>query len=433
MSRWLVSRVRLAAGCLAVVAIAAAAQAVPAAASAATGHNPRGRLLGAAQATRSGSLQARLHAASASPMTYHGGPVVHDGHVYAIFWEPPGYTFPSGYKAAIARYFTDAAADSGKRTNVYSVNRQYSDATGPALYKVAFAGSYTDTGALPVSGCTNPQTAVCLTDDELTAELGRFVWLSGLPTGLTRQYFIFTPPGVGSCFDGSSDPCVYADYCAYHSFFSTSAGVVLYAVHPYVTGVGTCDVGESPTGTGADAVLNVVSHEHNEIITDPTGTGWFDADGDENGDKCAWTFGGLQGPLGQRFNQVVGGSDYLLQLEWSNSRAGCAANAYNLPPSAFFVQTGKRVARKPVHFDASAASDRDGRIASYAWRFGDGSKAFGKLAAHTYAHAGTYRVRLTVIDDEGYSATRGLDVQVAPQPRHRRKRTSTPRTAQAGY
>src|SRR5256885_14414845 len=186
MSRGLVSRVRLAAGCLALVAVAAGAQAVPAAAAGAAGHNPRGRLLGAAQAKPSRSHAARLHAASASPLTYHGGPVVHDGHVYAIFWEPPGYSFPTGYKAAVARYFTDVAADSGKRTNVYSVNRQYGDSGGPALYRVAFAGTYTDTGGLPANGCTNPQTSVCLTDDELTAELGRFVWLSGLPTGLTR-------------------------------------------------------------------------------------------------------------------------------------------------------------------------------------------------------------------------------------------------------
>ena len=40
-----------------------------------------------------------------------------------------------------------------------------------------------------------------------------------------------------------------------------------------------------------DHELNVISHEHNETITDPTGAGWFDTNGaGENGDKCnAWT------------------------------------------------------------------------------------------------------------------------------------------------
>jgi hypothetical protein len=413
MSRGLVSRVRLAAGCLAAAAIVAAGAPLPAAAGGAVGHNPHGRLLGAAEATGSTPLRARPLAAPVSQLTYHHGPVVHDGHVYAIFWEPPGYSFPSSYRAAVDKYFTDVASDSGKRTNVYSVNQQYGDGTGPALYSVAFAGSYTDTGALPPNGCANPQTAICLSDDELTTELGSFLSAHGLPTGLTRQYFIFTPPGVGSCFDGTSDPCAFQDYCAYHSFFTTS-GTILYAVHPYVTGVPSCDVHQSPTGTSADPVLNVVSHEHNEIITDPTGTGWFDAAGEENGDKCAWTFGAAQGPSGAAFNQVIFGSNYLLQLEWSNTRGGCAAASENKAPVAIFAQTGKRVARNKLLFDASAAKDTDGRIASYAWSFGDGVKGSGRLAVHAYARAGTYRARLTVTDDEGATATRTLDVKVAP-------------------
>jgi hypothetical protein len=412
------SRSRLAIGCLAAIAAGVGIGATPAAQG-----NPRGRFLGAVPARSAAPLRARPLAAPVTQLTYHGGPVVHDGHVYAIFWEPPGYAFPSGYRAAVAKYFTDVAADSGKRTNVYSVNRQYGDAAGPAAYKVAFEGSYTDTHAVPANGCANPMTQVCLTDDQLSAELGSFVSVSGLPTGLTRQYFLFTPPGVGSCFDGSSDPCAYQDYCAYHSSFRPSAPV-LYAVHPYVTGVPSCDVGESPTGTGADAVLNVVSHEHNEIITDPTGGGWFDAGGEENGDKCAWTFGPTQGPPGGLFNQVVAGSAYLLQFEWSNLHRGCVPNLLNQRPAAFFVQRGRRVARSALRFDATPASDSDGRIVSYAWAFGDGARARGKLAAHAYARAGTYRVRLTVTDDEGYAGTRSLDVQVGAPVRPRERTRS---------
>jgi PKD domain len=417
MSGRLVSRVRLAAGSLAAIAIAAAAAPLPAVAGDGVSHNPRGRFLGAAPARSTGKVRARPLAAPVSQLTYHGGPVVHDGHVYAIFWEPPGYSFPANYRAAVASYFTDVAADSGKRTNVYSVNRQYGDATGPAAYRVAFEGSYTDTSPLPPNGCTNPHTSVCLNDDQLRRELNYFLSDSGLPRGLTRQYFVFTPPGVGSCFEASSDPCAYQSYCAYHSSFAT-LGAVLYAVHPYVTGVPTCDVGESPTGTGADAVLNVVSHEHNEIITDPTGSGWFDATGDENGDKCAWTFGALQGSAGGVFNQVIAGEAYLLQYEWSNLHAGCVGSAPNRPPSAFITQKRRRVAKNRLRFEASA-SDVDGRIASYAWRFGDGTRVAGKVAFHTYARAGTYRVKLTVTDDERFAAVRSLTVKVAPKKKRK--------------
>jgi PKD domain-containing protein len=419
MSGGTIDRVRVLAGCLAAAAVLATAAPLPAAGDTAR-HNPHGRLLGAAHARGKGTLRARPLAAPIGQLVYHGGPVVHDGHVYAIFWEPPGYSFPAGYRTAIAKYFADVAADSGKRTNVYSVNRQYGDAAGPAAYRVAFEGSYTDTHAPPANGCANPQTSVCLNDDQLALELRSFVAAAGLPTGLARQYFLFTPPGVGSCFDASSDPCAFTDYCAYHSYTGAS-GTILYAVHPYVTAVPSCDVGESPTGTGADAVLNVVSHEHNEIITDPTGGGWFDASGAENGDKCAWTFGTLQGPAGGVFNQVIAGSGYLLQLEWSNLHAGCAPSLVNQRPVAFFTQSGRRVARSRLRFDASAAGDVDGRIASYRWTFGDGARGSGRVAAHAYARAGTYRVRLTVTDDEGAIATHSLDVRVGRRvgPRER--------------
>jgi hypothetical protein len=373
-------------------------------------------------------------------MTYHNGPVVHDGHVYAIFWEPPGYSYPSDYKPAVAKYFTDVAADSGKRTNVYSTSRQYRDPAGPAAYRVAFKGSYTDTTALPASDCTDQLAPVCISDSALTAELGHFVAVHGLPRGMTNQYFLFTPPGVGSCYPSSGGPqCSYEVYCAYHSWFSSS-GTILYAVHPFVTGVHSCDTGQSPTGTSADAVLNVVSHEHNEIVTDPTGGGWFDANGDENGDKCAWVWGDLHGAADQAFNQVIAGSPYLLQLEWSNRDGGCAPRTANQAPTPSFQRVGQAVARKAVHFTAAAARDPDGSIVSYAWRFGDGGVGSGVAPAHTYRAGGTYQVQLRVTDDEGGTATRTLGVVVAraaapphKAPAKHKKRKKKRRHPRAGH
>ena len=52
-----------------------------------------------------------------------------------------------------------------------------------------------------------------------------------------------------------------------------------------------------------------------------------------------------------------------------------------------------------VTFDASNIIDDESGIASYNWDFGDGSSATGVMpAAHTYTTAGTYIVRLTVLD-----------------------------------
>jgi len=70
--------------------------------------------------------------------------------------------------------------------------------------------------------------------------------------------------------------------------------------------------------------LNVVSHEHNEAITDEQGSAWFDSQGAENGDKCAWNFGTvLNSTTYGQYNQIIGTGKYYLQQEWSNANMGC--------------------------------------------------------------------------------------------------------------
>ena len=45
-----------------------------------------------------------------------------------------------------------------------------------------------------------------------------------------------------------------------------------------------------PNDAIADSQVNLVAHETIEAITDPLGNAWFDAAGNEIGDKCAYTF-----------------------------------------------------------------------------------------------------------------------------------------------
>ena len=72
------------------------------------------------------------------------------------------------------------------------------------------------------------------------------------------------------------------------------------------------------------STINVASHEHNEAITDPQGSAWYDRRGQENGDKCAWNFGSALGTTGSgSYNQLINGHTYWLQQEWSNKSSGC--------------------------------------------------------------------------------------------------------------
>ena len=82
----------------------------------------------------------------------------------------------------------------------------------------------------------------------------------------------------------------------------------------------------------------------------------------------------------------------------------------NQPPVASFsVDVAEGSAPLEVRFDASASSDPDGSIASYAWSFGDGATGSGRAAIHVYQNAGSYTPRLTVTDDRGASASQTGD------------------------
>jgi hypothetical protein len=115
------------------------------------------------------------------------------------------------------------------------------------------------------------------------------------------------------------------DYCAYHSWYGSGSTVTLYANQPYTMTVpSACDTGQHPNGSEADPTINVVSHEHNEAITDEQGNAWYDLAGYENGDKCAWDFGSAIGSTSYGlYNQLISGDPYYLQREYSNATSRC--------------------------------------------------------------------------------------------------------------
>ncbi len=313
-------------------------------ASAVDSHNGNGHFLGAL-APR--GADGTVDVAGSSNLTWHGGPVMHSTSVYSVYWAPAGYGYQAGYGATIDKYFNDVAADSGKTSNVYAVNTQYKDGSGPALYSSTFKGSLADTDPYPANGCSDaPFTSVCLTDDQLQKELKTFIAARSLPTGMSTIYFVFFPIGVGSCFDSTSSSCTYSQYCAYHGWIgSGDAGTIIYANMPYAdqpSAGSNCDIESSPNGNDADATINVTSHEHNEAITDPLGNAWYDSGGYENGDKCAWYFGQQQGatPYGA-YNQAISTGRYELQQEWSNLLSSCVPNSVILPPQITGFSPGR--------------------------------------------------------------------------------------------
>ncbi|MGY1601003.1 PKD domain-containing protein [Geodermatophilus sp. SYSU D00815] len=130
------------------------------------------------------------------------------------------------------------------------------------------------------------------------------------------------------------------------------------------------------------------------------------------------TTAALQGAGGLYTDLYISGSATAAQTLRLDGLAVTAPGATpeapaNAAPTASFAST---VSGLGVALDASASTDADGTIASYAWDFGNGQTGTGRTASHTYAAAGTYQVKLTVTDDAGATGTVTKSVTVAAPP-----------------
>jgi hypothetical protein len=396
-------------------------------------------------------------------LTYHGGPVMHSNNTYAIYWDPPTPTavmgnYDSDWHGLIDGFLRDVGRDSGTTGNVYSVVSQYTDAGGGrAAYNSTYRGAHTDAQAYPSNGCN--VGAVCLTDAQLRTELNSFITVNSLPTGMTSIFFLLTPPGVTVCTDAGGTDCSSASsptsFCSYHSFIGNQSApgptTVLYAVQPWTAGSAGLDmkwdgtsgplatdcqdgssIQEEPNQTGldldgdydaglADLVVNQMSVEQIDTITNPLMNGWYDAaNSTEQSDQCRDAFQVPSTPVptpppdattgaGKLANQSINGGAYYLQKQFNLDAMkldypGIPCEQFTRLAAAFTVP----VAVNPwdvVGFDGSE-SLVDLGPGSYSWDFGDGTAAAtGPSVSHAFTTPGTYTVTLTITDKGANVAT----------------------------
>jgi Phosphate-induced protein 1 conserved region len=88
--------------------------------------------------------------------------------------------------------------------------------------------------------------------------------------------------------------------------------------------------GPTPNGSfSGDGIANNLVAAISAMVSNPTGTSWFDRYGFENSTKCKGIFGPTYtAPNGAQANVHLGTRDYLLQQNWVNStRKGYCALA----------------------------------------------------------------------------------------------------------
>ncbi len=201
----------------------------------------------------------------------------------------------------------------------------------------------------------------------------------------------------------ASKPASFMICAASCAVWLARSPATLYAAQPFAALTG-CEYstpdGPLPNGDAADAVLNVVSHEHNETITDPLGTGWYDSSGYENGDECAW-LATQTTPNGYGdYNQTIHKGEYLLQLEWSNRAGACVVRNTFPQPTASIGTSAAPTHGSPTSFTSNAA-DSDDTAFTYDWDFADGGSSTSANPSHTFAVTGSYHVTLVVFDSHG--------------------------------
>jgi PKD domain len=342
-------------------------------------------------------------------LPYGGGPVLHWNRTHVIFWEPSGsgLTFDPGYESLIETFLSNVAAASRSSSSVYGLTGQYQDAQGPAAYVSTYGGAVVANDPLPANGCVEPPTTgpgwhYCLTDQQLQHEIEHVVRADQLATGPDDVYFLVTPNGLGNCSDSASTSCALGGdangYCAYHS--QTSDGLVLYAVIPYNAVPGHCQSDNPrPNNSTADPALSTISHEHSEMITDPSGNAWIEPQsGNEDGDLCLTSFGpDIEGSSGaSAWNEDINGGHYYLQEEWSNADGACEPSAK--PDLVNFASSRLRPGATVFAAHVQAAH---GRIVTLQWFFGDHRTGRGRRVIHRYGRAGTFRVVLRTTDSWG--------------------------------
>jgi len=88
----------------------------------------------------------------------------------------------------------------------------------------------------------------------------------------------------------------------------------------------------------------------------------------------------------------------------------------NVRPEAHFALAPSQPSTLDTVRFTDQSTDPDGEVVSWRWEFGDGNTSTLRNPTHRYTHKGTFRVWLTVTDDDGATATATRTIAVVNLP-----------------
>ncbi len=243
-------------------------------------------------------------------ISYHGGPLLTSGpNVYYIWY---GNWSGNTATTILLNFITSEGG-----SPYFNINSTYYDGSGTHVTNaVNYLKSTTD----------NYSQGTALSDSGVETVVANAISSGALPKDANGVYFVLTSADVNE----TSGFCT--QYCGWHTHGTIAGADIKYS---FVGNPDRCPSAceaqtTSPNGNaGADGMASIIAHELEEATTDPDLNAWYDTRGEENADKCAWTFG-TEGtaPNGSNYNIILGGYEYLIQQNWVNASGGYCAMSY---------------------------------------------------------------------------------------------------------
>jgi len=222
-------------------------------------------------------------------LIYHTGTVMNTAAITSIFWG--NWSSPDDKISGLDTFYGGISG-----SKYLSTNTEYGDPFGDTV-----KGTATYTGQLAdANGWTSRKAPT--TADVLSVVSDTLAANSQKPVA-DGYYPVY-----------SDQPRGHNSYCAWHSWGTIGGVLVQFAFFFNLDNDPSCtpqNSYDSSHSQGLAALANVSGHELSEALTDPHGDAWYDSSGEENADKCAWTFSGHL--------LSFGSSSWQIQGNWSNN------------------------------------------------------------------------------------------------------------------
>jgi hypothetical protein len=238
---------------------------------------------------------------------YHGGPLLNDpkgANVYYI-------------------WYGDWSNDTGP-TILTKMMKNVSGSSWNNINTTYYSGSTTKVyvpNRINFKGWTKDDYSqgTALSDAQIQQVVATAIANGSLPSDTNALYFVLTSKDVTA----TSGFC--SAYCGWHNHAAINGSDIKYsfvgnAASQCPTGcIAPENQAASPNNNiGADGMASVMMHELVETVSDPDLNAWSDIIGQENADKCAWTFGTTTTLAnGSVYNVNFGAGKFLIQQNWS--------------------------------------------------------------------------------------------------------------------